>query len=95
MELLLNKRELLDLGENLRSVRIVCREGRCWITQAGDTRDHILGTGDSFTAKTSGKLIITATESCRLMLSESGSQGLKQPAKALHGWFKGCAADSL
>jgi len=29
MELLLNKQELLDLGENLRGVSIVCREGRC------------------------------------------------------------------
>ncbi len=95
MELLLNKRELLNLGENLRGVSIACREGRCWITQAGDSRDHILSAGHSFRVLTSGKLIITATEPCRLMLSESGSQGLKQPAKALYGWFKGCAADSL
>ena len=80
MELLLNKREMLDLGENLHGVSIVCREGRCWITQAGDSRDHILCVGDRFVVNSSGQLIITATEPCRLMLDEFGME--KQPA-----WF--------
>jgi len=78
MELLLNKRELLDLGENQQGVSIVCREGRCWITQAGDSRDHILGIGDKFVVNSSRQLIITATEPCRLMLNEFGM--MKQPA---------------
>ena len=74
MELLLEKQELLDLGENLHGVRIVCREGRCWITQTGDSRDHLLGTGGSFNVYSKGHLIITATETCRLMLSDYGLQ---------------------
>jgi hypothetical protein len=74
MELLLGKQELLDLGEDLQGVSIICRQGRCWITQAGDSRDHILGVGSRFTVNTSGQLIITATESCRLMLSGFGVQ---------------------
>ncbi len=69
MELLLGKQEMLDLGEDLQGVSIICRQGRCWITQTGDSRDHILGVGSRFTVNTSGQLIITATESCRLMLS--------------------------
>lgn len=80
MELLLNKRELLDLGDGLLGMSIVCREGRCWITQAGDSRDYILAVGDRFVVDKSGLLIITATESCRLMLKEFGKK--KQPA-----WF--------
>lgn len=92
MELLLNKRELLDLGDGLLGMSIVCREGRCWITQAGDNRDHILGVGDRFVVNKSGLLIITATESCRLMLKEFGMK--KQPAwlaKTFCGLHKGSA----
>ena len=90
MELLLNNREMLDLGEDLHGVSIVCREGRCWITQAGDSRDHILGVGDRFVVNSSGKLIISATESCRLVLNEFGMK--KQArwfSKALFAALKG------
>ena len=90
MELLLDRMEILDLGENLHSFSITCRTGRCWITQAGDNRDHILGVGDRFMVNTSGKLIITATESCRLLLNETGVQCQPQwLAKILYGVFKG------
>ena len=95
MELILNKRELLDLGENLCGVSIVCREGRVWLTQAGDSRDHILRAGDSFTASTSGQLIVTAIESCRLMLVEPAVQHRQSsPIKILYGLLKGCTAGS-
>jgi hypothetical protein len=68
MELLMNKQELLNLGTNLRGVKIVCVEGRCWLTQAGDSRDHILSTGSTFAITANGHLIIAALEPCRLML---------------------------
>ncbi len=91
MNLLLNKRELLDLGEELRGVRIECMEGRCWLTQSGDSRDHILGAGDSFTVRTNGQLIITATERCRFMLVQTAPQGRRpDPFKAINGILKGC-----
>lgn len=92
MELLLNKREIIDLGPNLHGVNIVCREGRCWITQAGDSRDHILGIGDRFLVNSNGQLIITATEPCRFMLNEVGIK--KQAswlAKTLYAILKGNA----
>ena len=69
MDLLLNRQELLDLGEGLQGVRIICRTGRCWLTQAGDNRDHILGPGDGFLVRTRGRLILTAAQPCRLMLT--------------------------
>ena len=84
MELLLNKMELLDLGENLLGVSIVCREGQCWITQTGDSRDHILGVGDRFMVRSGGQLVITAMEPCRIMLSEPGVQSRQlRPIKVL------------
>ena len=96
MELLLNEHELLNLGENLHGLRIVCREGRLWLTQAGDSRDHILRAGDSFTVSASGQLIITATESCRLMLVEPVVQHRQShPVKILYGLLKGCTAGSV
>ena len=93
MELLLNKRELLNLGENLRGVSIVCREGRCWLTQAGDSRDYILAAGGSFTVHSSGKLIVTATEDCRLMLTTPGVKSRPlQSVKTIYGLLKSCTA---
>ena len=71
MELLLTNSELLDLGKNLRGVCIACLDGRCWLTQSGDNRDHILGRGDCFTVRSNGRLIITAAKSCRLMLEQA------------------------
>ena len=70
MEMLLEQRELLDLGETLQGVKIVCQHGQCWITQSGDSRDHILRRGGNFTIRAKGKVIVTATESCRIMLVE-------------------------
>ena len=71
MEMLLEQQELLDLGKALQGVKIVCQEGQCWITQSGDSRDHILRRGGNFTIRAKGQVIITATESCRIMLVES------------------------
>lgn len=89
MELLLNSQELLDLGENLRGLRIICLSGCCWVTQAGDSRDHILRGGGTLTANAGRRLIVTAMEPCRLALSQA------QPprrAGSLRGWFKTCTA---
>lgn len=68
MEILLKKHELLDLGTELRGLSLFCQAGTCWLTQAGDSRDHILRVGHSFTATLSGHLVVTATEDCRLSL---------------------------
>lgn len=69
MELLL-KKELIDLGRNVRGITIICTEGQCWLTQSGDSRDHVLKAGASFQAKQNGQLVITATGYCRIKLSQ-------------------------
>ncbi len=84
MEILLHRNELLDLGDNLYGVRIICQAGRCWLTQAGDNRDHILRSGQGFSVKMRGQLVVTATEDCRLMLaSEPASVKLNSPWRQL------------
>jgi hypothetical protein len=71
MEILLEQRELLDLGEALQGVKIVCQQGQCWVTQSGDSRDHIMSNGGSVTIRAKGRVIVTATESSRIKLVES------------------------
>jgi len=96
MELLLEKQELLNLGENLRGVRIDCRSGRCWLTQAGDSRDHILRPGGSFTVGSNSHLIVTATEACRLMLrAPQEADRQSYPGKSLFRRLKSCPANGF
>jgi len=90
MDLLLNNREILDLGKGLQGVRIECIDGRCWLTQSGDDRDHILGAGDNYMIRTRGRLIITAMEPCRLLLVQMEHQDCYlNPFKIVNGALKG------
>lgn len=68
MEICLQKDEMLDFGSALSGGRLICLAGSCWLTQAGDSRDHILHPGYDFSVEHKGQLIVTATEDCRLML---------------------------
>ena len=68
MEILLQQHELLDLGKHLTGGTVICQSGCCWLTLAGDDRDHILRAGDCFRIAQRGQLVITATEHSRLML---------------------------
>jgi len=68
MELLLDSNELLDLGDNLQQVSVYCQAGCCWLTQAGDSRDHILHAGQSHRISMRGKVMVTATAATRLQL---------------------------
>ena len=74
MELLLNKLEILDLGNSLRGSTIRCQEGTCWLTLEGDSRDHILHAGGSFAITQRGKLVLTANRDCRLQISATAKQ---------------------
>lgn len=69
MELLLNQGELLNLGENLQGLTIVCQSGTCWLTQAEDSRDHILRNGHRFEIRAKGQVVLCATAPCRLQLA--------------------------
>lgn len=68
MQLQLDKQEVFNLGDDLRAVRILCRSGCCWLTQAGDDRDHILRAGRSCTITRRGRVLVLATVETRLQL---------------------------
>lgn len=69
MELLLGQDELLDLGENLQGLIVICQSGSCWLTQSGDTRDYILRSNTQVEVHSKGQLVICATSPCRLQLT--------------------------
>ena len=95
MEMLLEQRERLDLGETLQGVKINCQQGQCWITQAGDSRDHIVSSGGSFTIRGKGRVIVTATESCRIKLVESNKTcNLQTFHKVAYCMLKNCLVNS-
>jgi len=70
MEMLLNKGELLNLGKNLQGLAIIFQSGTCWLTQAGDSRDHILRAGQKFEIRSKGQIVLCAADPCRLQMVE-------------------------
>jgi hypothetical protein len=72
MELLLMKNELINMGSGFNGGQISCIDGSCWITQEGDSRDHFLKAGQSFTSG-KGRLLVTALESARLQFQAKRS----------------------
>jgi len=80
MQLLLEKNELLDLGRLVRGVGIYCREGCCWVTVEGDSRDHILQSGENHTIRQSGRVVVTALTQARLQLVQSAPETFALPS---------------
>jgi hypothetical protein len=44
---------------------VSCAAGSIWVTVAGDAADVVLAPCESFTARTSGKVVVTALEDAR------------------------------
>lgn len=84
MELLLKKGELLDLGSNLRGLTINCHSGLGWLTQSGDTRDHILRPGCGVEVQSHGQVLFCAISPCRIQLftAEAAARSFLFPAVA-------------
>lgn len=92
MELLFKKSELLDLGKGMCGAIIECCEGQCWVTLAGDSRDHVLRRGGRLEIHNGGQVIITATQPCRVMLKTSKHQEHLEDKK-LYKWLRGFAVE--
>lgn len=56
---------------------IVCTKGSLWLTQTGDSIDHILEEGDAFIITKSGKVIIRALEDSKLGLAPSLKEDMR------------------
>lgn len=68
MQLLLHQGELLDLGENLKGLTVICCSGCCWLTQEGDSRDFILRDNAQIEVHSHGRIMVCASKPCRLQL---------------------------
>lgn len=53
---------VLDLWPENDHLEIGVKQGKLWVTQTGDPTDHILSTGESFTACGRGLLVVQALE---------------------------------
>lgn len=69
------------LCENARDLHIVCRQGRLWLTQYGDSRDIVLESGDSFIADSGSVLIISALLASQVSLSRQRPAPSSRPGR--------------
>ena len=58
LEFALDARSLWRIAGDLRGVRIECRRGRLWLTQAGAASDVILQPGQDFVAGPDGAIVV-------------------------------------
>jgi hypothetical protein len=58
MEILLAENETMSIDPVPENLRIVCRSGRIWLTQSGDSRDFLLRAGESFSAAQRGRIVL-------------------------------------
>ena len=66
MQLLLEKNEIFEAGNQRRETRIICHAGQCWITISGDSRDYVLHSGKSMTIYGRGAVCISALNDTRV-----------------------------
>ena len=58
IEFALDTNSLWRIAGSVRGVRIECRQGRLWLTQAGAAADVILQPGQSFVANAGGAIVV-------------------------------------
>jgi len=58
IEFALDRNSLWRIAGSVRGVRIDCREGRLWLTQAGVAADVILQPGQRFVANAGGAIVV-------------------------------------
>lgn len=69
MEILLPEHETMSIDPVPENLRIVCRHGRIWLTQSGDSRDFLLRAGESFSTTRRGQLVLWALSETRIEVS--------------------------
>jgi hypothetical protein len=58
VELSLCPDEIIKLSGDMRGLRIVCRTGALWITQANDEKDYTLQAGEAFVVTRPGLVLV-------------------------------------
>jgi hypothetical protein len=70
VRLVLKKHQLLALRGIKSRVAIDCKDGVLWITNSGESRDHILVTSDRFSPKRKGSVLIEAMRDSHVDIEE-------------------------
>ncbi len=65
--------ELLSVSMRIGG-EIICRAGRLWITQEGDSRDYVLTAGDRFQASSHGLTLIESLPESDRLIQEALAQ---------------------
>jgi Protein of unknown function (DUF2917) len=71
MEILLQRGEILVFQGERRGCTVQCGDGRLWVTQEGDFRDHLLQRGKLFESALPGRIVVTALSDSRLTVAEA------------------------
>jgi hypothetical protein len=82
MEIFLRQGEIFNLEGDARALTIRCLGGSLWITQPGDSRDHLLGPGQAMTVGCRGRIVVVATAEARVQFqqvqtSRAGRRGFR------------------
>lgn len=70
MEIFLQQGEIFNLEGDARELTIRCLGGRLWITQPGDSRDHLLAPGQAMTVGRKGRIVVLATSEARVQFKK-------------------------
>jgi hypothetical protein len=68
VEIMLEAGEMLCLDGERQGMQVHCLEGRLWVTQQGDSRDHLLGGGGSYLSRCRGRIVATARSCSRVRI---------------------------
>lgn len=74
--LYLGKGRVVRIEPTPLPLRIECRQGRLWVTQAGAVRDTILTAGEAFESRQQGRVVIEALENaCVAQTTDADDSG--------------------
>lgn len=65
----LDKGGVVDLQPTPEGIRVRVESGSLWVTQAGDRNDHVLCSGESFTAEGRGLVVVQALQNSAFCLA--------------------------
>jgi hypothetical protein len=82
--LVLRGRQALRLDDD-GGRRIAVLEGHVWITQKGDSRDFVLGAGESFVADRPVDAVVSALDGGARIILEDGADAAPRRALGLRG----------
>jgi hypothetical protein len=71
--------------DNATGIEVICRAGSLWITQYGDSRDIVLGPGQSFALGRPAGVVMTASKGADFVLR---SQPQRPAPAARGGWLR-------